>query len=385
MGPLIAVLSAVVLVTGCAGPAGAPAAEQGCTPAPAAGPTEFRFARNVSIEDRPGYRVLTVHRPYPGAAPQSLVLVSCDAPDPELPPQLAGAAVLRTPVTGLYSASTTQLPYLSELGVLDRLTGVADPALVNDPAVRARIDGGGVATFAPGGITNAEQVIADGPGVLLSQGTDDPAFPALRAARVPVLGWADYLESGPLGQAEWIKVMGALTGRDAEASAAFDRIAARYEEVAATVRGQEPTPIVAGQPYQGSWNVPAGGSTTGTLLRDAGAGWSGAATSASGSLPRSLESVLAADGGARIWLADGPWRTTADIAATDPRLRRIAAAGPGGQVWTRDKLTGPGGGSQIYERGVAHPEEVLADLVAILHPTLLPGHEFVFYRQVPAG
>ncbi|MET0187927.1 MAG: ABC transporter substrate-binding protein [Pseudonocardia sediminis] len=380
----IGLLVVLLLIAGCSAPATSPPEAPGCVPAPAAA-TDFRFARNVAIEQRDGYRVLTVAQPYPGAAPQSVVLVSCDAPDPVLPPDLAGAGVVRTPVTGIYSGSTTQLPFVTELGELDRLTGVADPALVSDPAVRARADAGGVATFAPGGITNAEQVISAAPGVLLSQGTDDPAFPALRAARIPVIGWAEYLENGPLGQAEWIKVMGALTGREAEAATAFDTVAQRYTELATRVRGRAPTPIVAGQPMQGTWNVPAGGSTAGTLFRDAGATWSGTATSATGSLPRSLEAVLAADGGARTWLADGPWRTTADVASTDPRLTRIAAAGPGGQVWTRDRLLGPGGGNQIFERGVAHPDEILADLVAILHPQLLPGHGFVYYRRVPAG
>ncbi|MBW0105329.1 ABC transporter substrate-binding protein [Pseudonocardia sp. KRD291] len=375
---------ALLLLAGCSAPPAPTSAALGCVPAPAA-TTQFRYARNVAITPGPGYRVLTVRQPYPGAAPQSLVLLSCDAPDPALPPALAGASVLRSPVAGVFSGSTTQLPFVTELGALDRLTGVADPALVSDPAVRARIDAGGVTTFAAGGITNAEQVIAAAPGVLLSQGTDDPAFPALRAAGIPVVGWADYLESGPLAQAEWIKVMGALTGRDAEAAAAFDAIARRYTDLAARARGQVPTPIVAGQPYQGTWNVPAGGSTAGALFRDAGASWSAASTSAAGTLPRSLEAVLAADGGARTWLADGPWRTTADVASADPRLPRIAAAGPGGQVWTRDKLLGPGGGNQIYERGVAHPDEVLADLVAILHPQLLPGHGFVYYRRVPTG
>ncbi|MDN5915231.1 MAG: ABC transporter substrate-binding protein [Pseudonocardia sp.] len=384
----VGIVVVLLLLAGCSAPAtvppGSPPGAQECVPAPAA-ETEFRFARNVAITPGPGYRVLTVKQPYPGAAPQSLVLLSCDAPAPALPPELVGAGVLRTPVTGVFSGSTTQLPFVSELGVLDRLTGVADPALVSDPAVLARIDGGGVTTFAPGGITNAEKVIAAAPDVLLSQGTDDPAFPALRAARIPVVGWADYLEAGPLGQAEWIKVMGALTGRDAEAAAEFDAIAQRYTDLAAQVRGQAPTPILVGQPMQGTWNVPAGSSTAATLFRDAGASWSGTGASGVGTLPRSLEAVLAADGGARIWLADGPWQTTADIASTDPRLTRVAAAGPGGQIWTRDKLLGPGGGNQIFERGVAHPEEILADLIAILHPQLLPGHELVYYRRISAG
>lgn len=376
----------LVLVAGCAAPA--PTRPAGCVaeaPPPPSGDVRFTHATNVRISGGDGYRVLTVPRPYPGGAPQSIVLVGCAEPEPALPAELTGAPVLRTPVRGLYAESSTQLPYLTELGVLGSLTGVGALNLVSDPAVRAHVESGAAREFAPTGTIDAERVVADGPPVVLSEGVDDPAFPALRAAGIPVVGWADYLESGPLAQAEWIKVMGALTGRDAEAARAFDGVVARYEGLAARARGVPPIPVVAGQPYQGSWNVPSGGSTTGRLLADAGAVWSGRDARGAGAAPSSLEAVLAADGGARIWLADGPFRTTADVGATDRRLTSFAAAGPGGQIWTRDRLTGPNGANPVFERGVAHPDEVLADLVSILHPDLLPGHEQLYYRRVPAG
>jgi iron complex transport system substrate-binding protein len=382
------VLVPLALLAGCSAPAVAPPpAPGGCLPgAPApAGDVPFAHASNVEITGEDGYRLLTVRQPYPGGPPQPVVLVGCGEPDPVLPAGLADAPVVRTPVQGIFAASTTQLPMIIELGLLDRLTGVGSPAAVSDPQVRAHVGSGAAVEFAPNATIDGERVVAEAPPVVLSGGTDDPAFPALRAAGIPVVGWADYLESGPLGQAEWIKVMGALTGTDAAAAAAFDGIAQRYTALAGRVRGAPPVPIVAGQPYQGSWSVPGADSTAGTLLRDAGASWSGLGVRATGSTPQTLEAVLAADGDAGTWLADGPWTSTADIARTDPRLTAVAAARPGGQVWTRDAFLGPTGGNQVHERGVLHPDEILGDLVAILHPHLLPGHRFVYYRQVPAG
>lgn len=378
----------LLLLAGCSAPTVPPEQAAGCVPGAGDAPTTgvpFSHATNVEIVGGDGYRVLTVRQPYPGGALQSVVLLGCAESEPVLPAELTDAPVLRTPVDGIFAYSTTQLPMISELGALDRLTGVGSLDLVSDPAVRAHVESGAAVEFGRNFAIDAERVVADAPPVLLTGGEDDPALPALAAAGIPAVGWADYLETGPLGQAEWIKVMGALTGKDAEAAAAFDGIEQRYSELAAQVRGTEPTPIVAGQPYQGSWPVAAGDSTAGILFRDAGASWSGERARSTGRLPQTLESVLAEDGDARIWLADGPWNTTADIAATDPRLTSIAAAGPDGQVWTRDRFLGPTGGNQIYERGVLHPDEILADLVAILHPDLLPGHEFVYYRQVPTG
>jgi iron complex transport system substrate-binding protein len=196
-----------------------------------------------------------------------------------------------------------------------------------------------------------------------------------------VLGWAEYLESGPLAQAEWIKVMGALTGRDAEAERVFARIEARYRELAALAAGAAPVPVLAGQLYEGGWRVPTGGSTAGALLRDAGSTWSEAGNPAAGGIPKAFESVYVTDGDAPVWIADGPWPTLADVRAADPRYGALAAVN-GGQVWNRDRRVGRTGGNELHERGITHPDELLADLVAVLHPDLLPDHELVYLRRV---
>jgi iron complex transport system substrate-binding protein len=380
-GALVVLLA--LLVAACGVPAAAPAGPSGpCPPNPAGGPVELRYATNVSVREAGGHRVLTVVQPFPGGAPESAVLVPCGAPPPALPPDLAGAPVIEVPVRSVYAASTTQLPMIVDIGALDVLTGVGTPDFVSGAQARARIDAGAVAGFAAGGQVDVERVVAAAPDVLLSQGSDDPAFPTLREAGIPVLGWAEYLESGPLAQAEWIKVMGVLTGREAEAERVFTAIETRYRDLAALAAGAPPVPVLAGQLYEGGWRVPTGGSTAGALLRDAGAIWSEAGNPARGGIPKDFESVYTADGAAPIWIADGPWRTLADVVAADPRYAELAAV-RAGQVWYRERRIGPTGGNDLHERGVTHPDEQLADLVAVLHPDLLPGHAFTYLRRVP--
>jgi iron complex transport system substrate-binding protein len=378
---LLAVL-ALLVAAACGAPANT---STDCPPSSSDAPVELRHATNVSVREAGAYRVLTVAQPFPGGAPESTVLVPCGAAAPALPPELAGAPVIEVPVRSVYAASTTQLPMIVDIGALDVLTGVGTPDFVSGPEVRARIDAGRVAGFATTGQVDVERVVAAAPDVLLSQGTDDPAFPTLREAGIPVLGWAEYLESGPLAQAEWIKVMGLLTGREAEAEQVFTAIETRYRELAALASGavhtSGPVPVLAGQLYEGVWRVPTGGSTAGALLRDAGATWSEAGNPARGGIPKDFESVYTADGAAPIWIADGPWRTLADVAAADPRYAELAAVRTG-QVWNRDRRIGPTGGNELHERGVTRPDEQLADLVAALHPDLLPGHAFTYLRRV---
>ena len=54
-----------------------------------------------------------------------------------------------------------------------------------------------------------------------------------------------------------------------------------------------------------------------------------------------------------------------------------------GRVFNNDARIGPGGGNDIYEGGLSNPELVLADLISIIHPELLPDHQRIWYRQLP--
>ena len=44
--------------------------------------------------------------------------------------------------------------------------------------------------------------------------------------------------------------------------------------------------------------------------------------------------------------------------------------------------TSAAGGNDYYETAAADPDVVLADLIKILHPDLLPDHTLVYYRQL---
>jgi iron complex transport system substrate-binding protein len=373
--PLLLLLS--VLATACAAPTAAPPAAAGCAP-PA--PTTVERATNFSIRRAEGYDVLTVAQPSPGAPAESYVLVHCGA-QPQLPPDLAAAPQIPVPITSIYSGSTTHLPLLVDLERLDVLTGVATAAYVTSPQVNERIASGAVVEYAPAEQIDAERVIAARPSVLMTGGFDDPAYATVRTAGVPVVANAEYLEATPLGRAEWIKVMGALTGDQARAQEVFDRIEAAYLEAASRAEGAAPVPVVAGSLFQGTWAVPAGGSYLGTLIKDAGGTQPWETDPSTGSLTLDFETVFSQAGQAPIWLATQDWRSRADAVAADPRHGELAAF-RSGRIWTTNKVIGPGGGNDFYERGVTRPDLVLGDLVAILHPDRAPGHEFAFYTEV---
>ena len=54
-----------------------------------------------------------------------------------------------------------------------------------------------------------------------------------------------------------------------------------------------------------------------------------------------------------------------------------------GRVFNNDRRLNEHGGNDYWESGSLRPDIVLADLIKILHPQLLPDHELVFYRRLP--
>ncbi|PRY02146.1 ABC transporter substrate-binding protein [Allonocardiopsis opalescens] len=370
------------------GSGGSAAAAEGCVESYDPGTdyfpdkSELRHASNFTIEYESSYQVVTVNEPFPGGAPETYVLVRCGTPAPELEGELAQAPQIEVPVTSVYAASTPPLPALVELGSLDALTGVAAGAYVSDPQVRERLDAGELAEFAPTGQTDTDAVVEAAPEVLLSAGVEDPGYSVLRDAGVPVLAHAEYLEQNPLGRAEWIKFTAALTGTEAQAAEIFDAVEAEYQETAALVADAEPVQALPGQMFEGVWTVPQGDSYMGRLIQDAGGSYAWADTEGTGNVELDLEEVLTGAQDAEVWLATAnEWTSLADVSAADERYAEFAAF-ESGEVWSSNRALNATGGNDVFERGSVHPEVLLADLVSILHPDVLPEHEPQFYQRL---
>jgi iron complex transport system substrate-binding protein len=338
-------------------------------------------ATNFTLSYHDNYQILTVKQPYPHGRPESYVLVRCGTPDPILTGDLAGARRITTPVTSMYSGSTTQLGMIAELNRADVVTGVADPASVVNQQLRQQINSGATIGYAPGRQINTERVVANHPDVLVTAGIDEPSYSRLRDAGIGVVADAEWLEATPLGRAEWIKVLAALTGAEKTADKVYGAVRDSYARVAQEAAGRPSVPVLPGTMYQGTWTVPAGGDYAGRLIADAGGSYPWETDTGTGSLELNFESVYAKAGQALLWLVTDNWQTTADALAADHRYGELAAV-RNGQVWSATRAIGPGGGNDYWERGAARPDLVLGDLVAIMHPDRSPGHAFSFYRPV---
>lgn len=336
-----------------------------------------------SVEYFNNYKVVTVKTPYPGAA-ESLqyVLVQCGTPAPE---GFLDEQIIEVPVQTVVTMSTSYLPFLDELGLLDRLVGLDDATYVSNPAVLKMAEEGKLAMLGYGSGVNVEKALELNPDLIITYSSGAPeydAHPVLIEAGLKTVVNAEWLDTSPLGRAEWGKFIAVFFNKEADAEALFAAKVQAYEDLKALAAGvtEKPTVFTASA-YQGTWAVPGGNSFAAVFLKDAGANYLWADDPSTGSLPLAFEAVFEKAKDADYWLNVGFFASLDDLLAADARYADFAAY-QNGSVWNNDARVSPNGGNDYYESAVAHPEIVLADLIKIFHPELLPDHELVYYRQL---
>ncbi len=346
---------------------------------------ELQEAQGFTVTYHNHYKVVSVHRPWQDAATQfQYVLVQCGTP---VPPGFADAQVVTVPVRSVVALSTTHLVPLEQLGVLDTLVGVSDFQTINTPAVIAKIEAQQLTEVSRNAAINVERILALDPELVTTFGTGNPerdAHPKLMEAGLPVAINAEYMESTPLGRAEWLKFMALFFNQEASATAQFSEIAQQYRALAQQVASVTHRPTVfVGFARNGTWHVPGGNSYVARFLADAGADYLWSDDSSAGSRPLSFEQVYARAAQATYWLnGDQRWQTQSDVIAADPRYGDFLA-------WQLSNLYSPiarvneHGGNDYWESGTANPHWVLADLVNIFHPEQLPDHDWMYYQRLP--
>jgi iron complex transport system substrate-binding protein len=159
---------------------------------------------------------------------------------------------------------------------------------------------------------------------------------------------------------------------------AYRRYAALARELPASLR---PT-VFGGALWRGIWYVAGGKSYPAQLVRDAGGAYLWADDTSRGSLPLDFEAVYDRAHNAKVWLAmRNEWKTLADIESDDGSYAGFAAYGAG-EVFNANARLNRHGGNDYWESGMLEPHILLADLIKILHPELLPEHRLKFYQRL---
>ena len=292
---------------------------------------------------------------------------------------------VRTPVerSAVFIAPHCQLMY--ELGCPQAIRGVCDLDYINIPDVKKRAALSGN-TSAQNPIVNCgssmapdiERIIALKPEtILLSPFENSGGYGKLDKLHIPIIEAADYMESSPLGRAEWMKFYGMLFGNEEgksngisgscepKADSLFAKIEKEYLSLKAQAAGYTKGLSILTERKTGNvWYVPGGQSTIGILLKDANARYIFEDDQHSGSLAMSPEQILAKGKQVDVWAFKyfgGAPLSQAQLLQEYDGYKALAAFNRG-NIYQVDTSTVP-----YFELTSFHPELLLREFIILAH------------------
>ncbi len=342
----------------------------------------INHATGFSVEYHNNYKVVTVKNPWREAKTGfKYVLVQCGTPAPE---GFKQDQVITVPVNTVASLSTTHLPHLAKLELVDKLIGVSNIKIVNTPEVVEQIKAGKIAELGNNNV-NVEQLLELAPDLVTTYGTGNPqtdSYPKLLEAGLKVAINAEYMENSPLGRSEWLKFTALFFNQEEKSERVFSKINKNYQEIAAKTKAIKKRPkVFTGFNFKGTWYVPGCKSYPAQYLADAGAELLCIGNS-SGSIPSSFENIFERAATADYWLnVSQSWQNLKDAIREDSRYGDFQAVQKG-NVYNNNARLNKNGGNDYWEGGISNPDLILADLIKIFHPELLPSHQLFFYQKL---
>ncbi|WP_426484026.1 ABC transporter substrate-binding protein [Flavobacterium sp. 2] len=342
----------------------------------------IEFASGLSIVKQEGYSVVTISNPWPNANKDfKYVLKEKDA---KVPDSLQTYTTIKVPLESVVVTSTTNIPFLEMLEVEDKLVGFPHTDYISSEKTRTLIDKGSVKNVGQNEKLNIEQLIELSPDLIVTFGVDNnnPMLDNLKKSGLNVLIQGDWMEQSPLGKAEWIKLYGALFGKEDKAKELFDKIVESYNQAKKLVADKPATTkVLYGSMYEDVWYVAKGNSWVAQFMKDAKADYLWSNLKGTGSEGLSFEKVLDKAKGANIWVVSGSFKTLEELQKANPHYGEFDAF-KNKTVYSLESKFGATGGTIFYELSPSRPDLVLKDYIKIFHPDLLTGYEFTFASKL---
>ena len=368
--PLLLVLAlvALLLVGACGGRGGRGGAErEGAADSLAALElVKPRYATGYSVNDSAGMRLVDVGEHYRFA----LVRGGGEAPQ--------GYTRIEVPVTRTICMTSLQLSNFTILDAHDVVKGLTGTKNLFNPDILERTKDGRIVKIGMEGNFDTEMVLAANPQVIFISPSKRGGYEAIKETGITLVPHLGYQELHPLGQAEWIKIVGMLIGKEREASEIFAGIEQRYQTLKesaakATVR---PT-VFSGEMHYGTWHAVGGKNYLAQIFRDAGADYVINDEETSGE-NLEFEKMYALAAKADYWriLNSYPGDFSYDaLKASEPRNELFKAYQDKKVIYCNMKQM------PYYEISPVKPDVLLKDFVAIFHPELVePDYQPTFYQ-----
>jgi iron complex transport system substrate-binding protein len=339
----------------------------------------IRYATGFDIKKYANYVEVTVHNPWDSTnILRKYVLVEKDK---ALPPDLPAGVLIRTPLENVAVTSSIYCTILQELDMLKIISGVCEPQYVIIDYISKGIENGTIADLGQTGSPDIEKIILTNPEVIMIAPIQGASYGAIEKTHIPLIETPDYMESTPLGRAEWIKFYAVFLGKEEMADSLFSEIERQYNKIKEKTSHTSVRPTVFNDVRYGNvWYVPGGKSYMANLMKDAGASYLWEDNPATGSIPLSYEMVLEKAETAQFWLIK---YNNKFAGLTYENLKKEFKPYSYFDAFRNKNIYGCNTGIVTYYEDLpVHPEYILQDMAAIFHPELFPEYQPKYYKKL---
>ena len=290
----------------------------------------------------------------------------------------SGYTRLNIPVETAICMTSLQLSNFLKLGIPEKVVGITSTRHLHNEIMNRQLKDGKTHKIGIEGNFDNEVIMAINPDVIFISPFKRGGYDAIRNVDIPMIPHLGYKELTPLGQAEWIKVVGLLTGNTSLANSTFEGIERRYNKLKAMVDTVRRRPTVfSGEMRGGNWYAVGGQSFLAQLFRDAGGDYFLKDNEESGGVTLDYETVYTNAAHADYWRIvnsfDGDYGYNV-LKEQDNRYTDFDAWKNHGVIYCNMKDV------PFYERMPVEPEVVLADFIHVFHPEILPDHKPEYYH-----
>ena len=300
--------------------------------------------------------------------------------------------IVRTPLESnvVFTAPHCQLMY--ELGCKNAITGICDKDYINIPDIKERVklsDGKASTSDTDKVIIDCgssmqpdiERIISLKPeGLFISPFENSGGYGKLDKLHIPIIETADYMETSPLGRAEWMKFYGLLFKSEERSDSLFSSIEKEYMTLKAEAAKLPQGLSILTERKMGSvWYVPGGKSTMGILLKDANAKYIFADDTHSGSLAYGPERILSKGTQIDVWAFKyfgGKALSKSDLLAEYEGYKALKTFNQN-SIYQVDTSTQP-----YFELTSFHPEILLREFIILAHPKATQFGKLRFYQHL---
>lgn len=338
--------------------------------------TEVKYAKGFTIRNYDGYKLIDVQDPSgENTLKYHYALIQKGAEiDSKIPEEYEKIAV---PIQNVICMTSLQISNFIKLGIEDKIVGITSTRFLFSEEINRQLKEKRTYKIGIEGDFDSELVIALDPDVILVSPFKKGGYEVIKNLGIPLVSFLGYKEVTPLGQAEWIKFTASFFGLEDQAQNQFNEIEKKYLDLKKSVEDIEQKPtVMSGELHSGNWYVVGGKSYLARLFNDAGAKYFMDNDNESGGFYQDFEAIYAQGAHADYWRILNSFNgefTYEVLKKSDSRYADFDAFKNRKVIYCNLRDV------PFYERTTVEPEVVLADLIKIFHPSVLPDHKPVYY------